>query len=811
MADENIVIKGVVPWGIHPLPAFVKLELESRPSRYASNDVSKFSGTRGIMSPPKSSIRSAWSRVCSNGVPTTKTHPAVNDNGGFVFFGANLPGKGTSNTDPTVQSNIPVNFNSTFGFGSGDQIIGYKVDGNVHRLKSKTFPNRPPPGIDSIETEFYGAGSSFPGLCRKSTIKWRCYSVDQLEYITPYLMGLKVSMVVEWGWNDYSPSSLVDLTNNRQITDLFKFPSPSKNNTTSISDRIKNSRGNYDCHVGRITEYGYTMNSQGNYEGFTVVVSPTSMFDGNSIVNQAVETKQGNAAKSFKEFINTDFDSLSAYFSSTNFKFDPTNNLSPNPSILDFINSLTSNKNKDQYRLFRFTDDDNLNDGGKPSAKFWINFRFFESILNWYATVRDIKGSDALFTFRFSNQTISGHPLLKAVSGDKPANLSVIIPNKFAPRMMRIYSDDATQSVKATTGTSGKLGNISNSPNVSQPDLNYQQTATALKSQLNSKGLVDDFDDLALVTNSVNSFPIFSKNEPIPEAQSSTAMRASAPGYWGYLGDIYISNDLIKRAVEANDTFLKMLEAILGEVSVAGSGVWEYKVIPDSSNGVTIIDNLYCPVWSDMLSKELVTFIIGKTENSSFTDYSMNIKMSQEVALNAMLGAKSSVDPKRADMFVQSDRLYNTEGSFTMANEAEVKLTPEEQAAATEKHTQDEKLQRDTLNARASDNGFVVWHNKNGKDYYMSERDPEFMKQIIQLKPKDSPSVTPLFPGTEFSFTMPGMAGFYYLSLFALDAVPEPYRFNRAVFQVTSVQNTIQNNNWKTSMTAQVRPLSITQ
>jgi len=805
MAEENIVLKGVVPWGLHPLPPFVKLELESRPSRYASNDHSNWSHTRGIISPPKSSIRSAWSRVCSNGVPTTKTHPAVNDNGGFVFFGANLPGKDTS-TGPAIN----VNFDSTFGIDSNDQILGYKVDGTVHRLKSKTFPNRPPPGIDSIETEFYGAGSSFPGLCRKSTIKWRCYSVDQLEYITPYLMGLKVSMVVEWGWNDYLPSSLVDLTNNQQITDLFKFPSQSKNKTISIFDRIKNSRGNYDCHVGRITEYGYTMNSQGNYEGFTVVVSPSSTFEGNSIVNQTVETKRGNAAKSFKEFIKNDFDSLSSYFSSTTFKFDPTNNKSPNPTLLDFIMSLISNKNKEQYRLFKFTDDDNLNDGGRPSAKFWINFRFFESILNWYATVRDIKDADALFTFRFGDQTISGNPLLKAVSGDKPENLSVIIPNKFAPRMMRIYSDDSSQSFKATTGTSGKLGNISTSATISQPELEYQKTATELKNVLNSKGLVDNFDDLALITNSVNSFPIFSSTESIPNIDTSTSNRSSIAGYWGYLGDIYISNDLIKRAVESNDTFLKMLESILGEVSVAGSGVWEYKVIPDSSNGVTIIDNLYCPVYNAETAKDLVTFIVGKTENSAFTEYSMNIKMSQEVALQAMLGPKSSVDPKRADMFVQSDRLYNTEGSFTMAKEdLPVTMSPEQQAAEIKAREEKEQAERDKLNARASDVGFVVWHNKNEKDYYISERDPEFMKQIIQLKPKNSPGATPAFPGTEFSFTMQGISGFYYLSLFNLDSVPAPYRFDRAVFQVTTVQNTIQNNNWTTSVTAQVRPLSI--
>ena len=822
MAEEkgSLVLKGVVPWGIHPLQKFVQTELESRPKKYAGTGVGG-----------KTAIRSAWARVCSNGVPTDITHPAHGSKAGFVFFGPNL--------DSTT--GFPVNFNSTFGFNkSRDSVIGYTTNGGLHYVAGTTLQNRPPPGIISIENEFYGAGSSFPGLCRKSTIKWKCFSVDQLEYLTPYLMSLKVSMTLEWGWNDYDPASLIDLTSDDQILALFRFPMVKKDTAgqdqqfKSVFERNRESSGNYDCHVGIINEYGYTMDSQGNYEGFTVVVAPTAFFGGNSATNQVAKTKDEKDANSLKKYMKDEFDSIQGWFSDGKLTVKEPVVLSDaaraqaaqfgNTTVNSFQNTafykfLTSHKNKDDYRVFRFTSDDNVD--GKPSTKFWINFRLLESILNWFTTIKLDKGI-TLLNFDFSNVIISGQPLLKAVSpSDKSSNLGVIVPNKFAPRMMRIFDSsdadnkhfftaDQQNSGKAYTGTSGNLGNIS------QPDKKFEETAKNLKEILRERGLVDNFDDLALVTKAVNSFPMFGTSDIAVTSDPNNTQRTSAAGYWGYLGDIYVSNDTIKRAVENNDTVHKILKQILDEVSIAGSGIWEFQ-INQNNNGITVTDNLYCPVYDDKSSamKEIIKFAIGATEKSAFNEYSMNIKMSQEVALNAMLGAKSSVDPKRVDAFVQSDRLFGIPGSFTMnEDDPAVKKTPAQlkTEAAAEKAAAD--ATRTKQNYRASDEGFVVWHHKDGKNYYFNEKDSSFMREIIQIKSKNSngvsPGASPLFPGTEFTFTMPGIAGFNFMSLFALDAVPAPYKYDRAIFQVTSVQHSIQNNNWKTSVTAKVRPLSVT-
>jgi hypothetical protein len=155
--------------------------------------------------------------------------------------------------------------------------------------------------LRSIETEFYGAGSSFPGLCRKATLKWKCFSVEQLEYITPYFLSLGVTAVIEWGWNNFDASSLIDLTNHTQLFEIF-------NSGASYFTRIKASGGDYDCHVGRIIDYGYTMDNQGNYEGYTVVVNPSFMFEGVNTKDQTSTSSDTKTSSSAIDYIKNRFD-----------------------------------------------------------------------------------------------------------------------------------------------------------------------------------------------------------------------------------------------------------------------------------------------------------------------------------------------------------------------------------------------------------------------------------------------------------------------------------------------------------------------
>lgn len=758
------VLTNVVPWGLHPVPEFVRNTLKKRPKSYAWHSTS---------TTDTGAVRTAWTRVCSNG--RTPDHGNLE---GFVLFGPN-----------TDVISGQVGFNAEFGFSSdGMQVIGRDVNNRPHTLKPITFPHRPPPALLSTETEFYGAGSSFPGLCKKATIKWKCFSVEQLEYITPYFLSLGVTAIIEWGWNNYNAGSLIDLRDHVALLRMFK-------SGDSYYKRISLSNGDYDCHVGRIIDYGYTMDNQGNYEGYTVIVNPSFMMEGVNIKDQTGISESKGGSSSVIDFIKNRFDNLTADRDKLIQRFYGK----------EFRLAWLIQKNN-----WIFKRPDGKYPAIKPDVKFWINMRGLQAIFNLFGSIKYGETHKDL-VFRFANAKIGAHPLIKAIcAGSDNKNVSVLIPNANAPRLMRASSNPSKQSLKSIVNTT-----IDKSLAKTAADL-----STALSADL---GLTDETDDLQSAIGSKNPFPMLVPGGLIPvddptidkpgETDKSPTdidmvYGMAKPGYWGFLGDIYVSNTLVTTAFTQNDTLQRALEYILGEISSAGSNFWEFRVIPEYPNNITVIDSAFCPIatGADAMAANLVNFEIGRTEDSCFTDYGMSVQMKQEMATQTLLGNKSAVDPKShmVSMFVSGDRMLEVSGAFDYVQEtSDEKETREKQEK--EKAKDDVAYDKD----RKTDKGFVIWQKGDDK-YYLTEKNPEVMKKIVSLREHSETSQslsTPMMPGTEFTFDCQGISGFAFLGMFTLTSVPAPYSRDRAVFQVDSVKNTIAENNWKTSITAKVRPL----
>lgn len=761
MSDDN-VLTNVVPWGLHKVPDFVRDELKARAKRYAWNVGGKNTDTKAV--------RTAWLRICSNGMPKAGSkHPAVNREDGFVFYGIN--GK-----DDT--------FYSQFGIRNSPQNIGYGVSGIPHVLSVQTFPNRPPPAIQSVEVEFYGAGSSFPGLCRKATINWKCFSVEQLEYLTPYLLSARVSMVLEWGWNTYNPQSLINLNN---VTELLSMYSDGK----AAYEKIKASGGDYDCHVGRIIEYGYTMDNRGNYTGRTVVVNPSFMVDGMNIQNQVGKTKD-IGAESLKEFMKNKFDNINSN--------DLTKFSEKEKSIINPLN--VYKKPVQKWREL------------EPTANFWVNMRFVQDLFNLFCSVQ---AEHPMLQYNFADAIIGAHPLMKAVAAaGKNTNVDVLIPNSNAPRLMRTtYAKTSfdTSAEKKTKVTEGGKRTIADA-NV--PESFKKSAEDIAKTLKDKKSLSDVSDDLKSLMKSQNSFPMYD----YPPANRDIASKA-VPGYWGYLGDIYISNVMLKDAVEENDTIRRMLDFILGKISECGSNFWEFQVIPQGPSNITVMDNRFNPITSEELANELPNFVLGKTEDSSFQEYGMEVVMKNEMAMQTLLSEEIAVDPKGtqiAKAFTVRDRLYKVAPTFTFQSSEETEDVSKYSADELKKIKEEELAQKrkaeedavKELNDRSTEDDCVILEvTDESSRYFLIEKDPEFMKSMLQLSFTENISAlsTPMMPDTPFNFKCQGIGGFSFMSMFTLSAIPEPYDKAHAVFQVDSVKQTITDNNWSTDIVAKVRPL----
>ncbi len=118
-------------------------------------------------------------------------------------------------------------------------------------MQTSNFPiHVPPPEIESITAVIQKE------LFRRVTIDWYCFSSKQLEYLTPYLLTAGISGVIEWGWNHFEQSTLLDLTDLKGLSDVFSNPYPLYN------QHILKSRGNYDVLIGTISNFEWEL--QGN-------------------------------------------------------------------------------------------------------------------------------------------------------------------------------------------------------------------------------------------------------------------------------------------------------------------------------------------------------------------------------------------------------------------------------------------------------------------------------------------------------------------------------------------------------------------
>jgi len=282
----------IIPWEISNFPEEIVEEFNRRKHNRGlvyingndgwgeNGDWNKY---KGPMTP--------WVRFCSNGVGieyektrdlTTGKRVKITDTSkikkGFVFFGGKDFYNGLGFSRDT--------------FGSDDSIIGYLPDGiRTHvvsnDLKSGTTIHFPTPEIEKIDVIIQR------GLFRRATVEWVCFSKSQLEYMTPYFLVPGLSCILEWGWNHFNHTSLINLDS---ISDLKKIR---KNPGNLYSDNILKSKGNYDALFGIITNFKWAV--EGNkFRCTTEITSPDRIIAGIS-KDASISESEDSVAKSTEE------------------------------------------------------------------------------------------------------------------------------------------------------------------------------------------------------------------------------------------------------------------------------------------------------------------------------------------------------------------------------------------------------------------------------------------------------------------------------------------------------------------------------
>jgi hypothetical protein len=761
-----------IPWGMHPIKPWVIKELQDR-----SNDYGLDTGGSG----KRNGVKTTWARFFSNGIPTKiEGNLKVNDTSknldGFLMFGVN-------------------GFDDSFGFNqTKSSTIGLDANGKPHVISNETtttFPHRPPPSIDDITVELQGGQSApFSAACKKSTIKWKAYSLDQLNYLAPYFLSPRVTCVIEWGWDNYNPASLIDYSVEK-LRPLFGNPK-------AILEKSKMSNGNYDAHTGIITDYAYKLSGNGVYECSTTVTSVAWLFEGQNYGSETLQrkTKDGKFEKieSFSEFNKySKWDSLGLY------SIDPAKFSTSFPA--DFPNP--------RGRVFRFEQGTFF-----PTIKQWVRMDYFVEILNHFfttnfpAVVLDKNNKETQFQWQkiqIDNVLIGAHPGLKSIDPD------IIIPNKFSPKYIR--SD--------TTGKVGSTGNLSAIENGE-----HYKKYGRIQSILTEFQFTDQYDDLEALLNKYvdpslkgKSFPIFSDSD-VTDASARNFYKQSI-GYFGYLKDIYISTEFIKSATKENGTVRSMMTSILSKISYALSGVNELRLMPDTNNNenyVTVMDIKFAPVLNEKTASELTRIVPGSVNHAYLLSAGMDVKMSPEMASQVLFTAGSAELAEREKQNKAPNDTENKDDNKTKPTEnaesfgkfvSNDRLADKAYKSPSTTSNTDSKNEKAKLSRNTADEGFNIY-SFGDVDFYLNEPSDTLMKQIV-MEDRNAAAAyvnAPVMPNTIFEFETLGIAGFTFLGMYTLDHVPEQYSYKNAIFSIKSVKQNISFGMWKTTIGAELRQIS---
>jgi hypothetical protein len=296
------------PWAPHPIPSWLIKEFTRRQKDIgfeypAANNTVTWSenGTWQNYKGPMT----AWARLFSNGTGKISYNSRSARRDGFALYG----GQG---------------FDDAFGFYknssgniSNQTILGYDSKGEPHTLDLTndgnlvSFSNKlindqrttqkylPAPGIVSIDSVIQKE------RIRKVTINWKCYGFAQLEYMTPYFLTPKISMVVEFGWNHFNPESLLFLKdegdNLEKLKELFL-----NKGYLLYDENIKNSFGLYDVTMGYITGFDFSSQDGVTFDCKTEIMSKHANYSGVQVKNAANISSDQNKSiiqSSFPEFL----------------------------------------------------------------------------------------------------------------------------------------------------------------------------------------------------------------------------------------------------------------------------------------------------------------------------------------------------------------------------------------------------------------------------------------------------------------------------------------------------------------------------
>lgn len=806
--------KFVAPFEIQPIPKYIRDELERRERdigvKYIANTVANWNDD-GDWNTYKGPMR-CWVRVCSNGIGDEK----YGSKEGFVMGGANGFYK-----DYGVSAN---DYNKT------ETVLGYTPSGVPHVIEGENTQQStaiskhvPPPGIISVDAVMQKS------MYRQVTIKWKCYSKDHLDYMTPYFMSPGVSMFIEWGWNHYNPKSLLNLMDVGQPAKMKdsvddKTPGPTGDPddprksegkgllgiyTDPLQQQlvVEDGKGLYDLTCGIITSFEYSLQQDGSYDCTTEVKSNSFIYSGvqtrsNALASTSPADNKGNKkpepVKTLKDYIENEFKSLpKTVLTGLNSK-NPLFPIPgwPGPETRVFIPRNLDTSNDPRTKIDNVT---KYSFDSGASDEFWITMGLFVDIINKFCMAESPKPGATFNQIDIKSSWIGGHKNIISTDGKV-----LLIPNSQAPNISpsvedrgksKNYSTPPTQQDGSNTGTS------------SEADKTMQSIFNSTARQ-----------DLNEIINyfRINHGGMNPADVEFPSKKYDYNI--------GKLENIYIHKDVVIKAIEKSETVTDILNFVMNKLSEAVNGLWKFSLIQygPSNSLLSIVDtetfNLKRLQELNSDKKPYMYFFKNRASRNNIQSFNFTVKLSDKVATSVMFNSpkdnKTSVPMKNPFGFVTRDRFYKTtnDSSYLTPKDKEILLqnqqNPELERDRLDKQRETIKKERD-VKSGAYIVGVVTRENGEEVTYIrklvLTQKD--LFTLLVNDKDPNNASVNSFpQPGIKAEITLTGIGGFKTFQIFGIDNLPAPYDKD-ILFQVEDVKHSLQSNGmWTTTLTAGMRP-----
>ena len=538
--------------------------------------------------------------------------------------------------------------------GFDDMYTSPQFDSTGKNAKVQNNPFRPMPGVESLDISYKGGMKAI----REGTIKWSCFSLEDLDRLTPHFLSIGKSVLVEWGWVDTSVSE-------NSFDQKTLINSDTATLYAEMRKRVLASKGNMDVMRGIIKNFDWQLRDDGGFDCTTNIVSLGVNITGASSKSE-VECDYETVVKDGKEVVLKPKVNLGTYIKTLN----------------DQLRKLVNNKEFSDKGILYFKKDGSGfrsdADAGPYVTWGWMEDNILSKFLGKVGKAnKDIKGiysgnpNDILAQIRsISNGksvVIGNHKWLYTpnrkkfiLPGQWPATTLIKTPMSDAFEgidkvfEIKAYDDIGADMKEAASEAGGIMSPIDSAK--AAGEVLYKKTGEAITETMKDvSNFIEEFTMKKLWEATGDSFDEKLTRELAIKANTFDSFAVSDKlSDGGYLRNILLHWEFIRDSFQNADTIEAGLKTMFSKMNEEVGNFWDFQMVnsPEDERIIQIVDmNLVAkPVKTLLNEKSKLDLNSGKavgslfefkvwTEGSLVSSQNMTSRVPSAMAVSAMYGS----------------------------------------------------------------------------------------------------------------------------------------------------------------------------